>query len=56
MSPLSVRLATLKAVATKDTLLLMMFLWLETSGKQGNICVRKNMSPTLCPRLPPPYY
>ena len=24
------------------------------AGKQGNICVRHNVSATLCPRLPPP--
>ena len=24
------------------------------AGKQGNICVRQNVSVTLCPRLPPP--
>ena len=24
------------------------------AGKRGNICVRNNVSATLCPRLPPP--
>ena len=26
------------------------------AGKRGNICVRNNVSATLCPRLPPPLY
>ena len=25
------------------------------TGKRGNICVRSNVSATLCPRLPPPF-
>ena len=26
------------------------------AGKHGNICVRNNVSATLCPRLPPPKF
>lgn len=52
-------LCCMKAVANKDTLLLMTFSW---PSKWGNtflclgqkFCVHHNVSTTLCPSLPPP--